>query len=448
MENSSNQAIVEGQASNTRTWSTERTLKADMEAKTSQLLQKFEGLKSLNSMQKLPIVSHQSASVSPGDFRDFLKKIYSSERICPMWRLEVLRQIPRFSIKELDIAVSGLKNGRCADDYNCVAEMFKYSPLELRNVLLQTFNDILETGILDEGWRTAILRMLPKAGDLNLPENWRPVAILPIAYKIFSKMLYNRLLPILDSRQGFEQHGFRLGSLIEDAFATVEGLVGRAQEFGLNVWVASLDMRKAFDRIEFDSMFEALVRDGVDDPHLHLLALLHVDQNASVNGSDLFAIQRGVKQGDVISPIIFNAALGLAFSRWKTRLNKHGWLLNYYNNGRLTNSRYLDDILLYAKTLEELIEMMELLFEELAAVGLDANAKKIKILTIDDLFVVGCLVKVFGEDVEVIRADKDYKYFGRKLNLGGKCRAEFEMVNRQQSVWAAFHKYRKVFKSE
>ena len=88
---------------------------------------------------------------------------------------------------------------------------------------------------------------------------------------------------------------------------------------------------------------------------LYLLTMLYADQTASVNGSDTFPIERGVKERDIISPILFNAALELAFRRWKVRLNGHGWLFDAEKE-RLSNSRYADDILLYAKSLEELVD--------------------------------------------------------------------------------------------
>ena len=67
--------------------------------------------------------------------------------------------------------------------------------------------------------------------------------------------------------------------------------------------------------------------------------------------------------------MLFNAALEIAFRKWKTRLSHHGLLL-HVNHERLTNTRYADDIMLYAKSLEELQDMMAWLMEELFQVGL------------------------------------------------------------------------------
>ena len=90
----------------------------------------------------------------------------------------------------------------------------------------------------------------------------------------------------------------------------------------------------------------------------------------------------GVKQGDIISPIQFNAGLELAFRKWKQRLTTEGWLLDG-DGGRLTNTRCADDVMLYAKFLVEFTRMLDLLTKELAKVGLHLNVKKTKLLTND-----------------------------------------------------------------
>ena len=226
--------------------------------------------------------------------------------------------------------------------------------------------------------------MLPKTGNLNAVDNWRPIAILPILYKLFSHLVLARIFPVLDSCQDDNQLGFRPGMRLENAFATLESLLSSCHEFHLNLWVASLDMRKAFDRLEFKALFRALRQYGLDEPHLNLIAALYANQEATVEGSSKFNIERGVKQGDIISPLLFNIALQLAFDRWRAQNQRnHGWLVCDIHT-RLTNTRYADDILLYAKSAAELQMMVESLFAELRLIGLDANPSKTKILTTDD----------------------------------------------------------------
>ena len=72
-------------------------------------------------------------------------------------------------------------------------------------------------------------------------------------------------------------------------------------------------MRKAFDTVEHEKVIEALLHSGVPQEYCALLRLLYANQRGSVHGSKEFHIQRGVKQGDTLSAILFNCVLDLAF---------------------------------------------------------------------------------------------------------------------------------------
>ena len=71
-------------------------------------------------------------------------------------------------------------------------------------------------------------------------------------------------------------------------------------------------------------IFEALRDQCVAEPMIALLLDIYSRQSGYVSDSAEFAISRGVRQGDVLSSIIFNATLEFVFQRWKARLNHHG----------------------------------------------------------------------------------------------------------------------------
>ena len=81
----------------------------------------------------------------------------------------------------------------------------------------------------------------------------------------------------------------------------------------------------------------------------------------------------------MISPLLFNAALEHALRKWKRKVAGQGFQLG--GTERLTNTRYTDDIMPFAKSVEKLVDMLELLYPELASVGLELNVAKTKILT-------------------------------------------------------------------
>ena len=158
--------------------------------------------------------------------------------------------------------------------------------------------------------------MIPKSGDRKDPANWRPIAVLRVSYKVFSRLIHERLKPILEDHQSPDQRGFRPKCSVEDAFLVFEGVTGKSIEWNIPVWMASLDLKKAFDRVEYPALFEALRAQGVSSGYLALLAEMYRGQSGHLREAEDFKIGRGVKQGDVISPLLFNAALEFAIRRW------------------------------------------------------------------------------------------------------------------------------------
>ncbi len=113
--------------------------------------------------------------------------------------MNLLKEIPLFSKGELERALRELSKLRCADMDGLVVEMVKFASALLKEKLLHCFNHTLRSGKFEDSWSHTIFQMLPKTGDLSDIANWRPIAILPILYKIFARLIYNRISSVLFS---------------------------------------------------------------------------------------------------------------------------------------------------------------------------------------------------------------------------------------------------------
>ena len=150
-------------------------------------------------------------------------------------------------------------------------------------------------------------------------------------------MFYWRLCDELDGFQINDQAGFEAGIRIEDALGTAESLFSACFEYDMVLWIASLDLRKAFDRLEYFAIFDSLRAQAITSPEIALLLDLYSDQRGCVNESRDFEIRRGAKQGDSLSALLFNAALGEVFRKWKCRIGNAGWRIRA-DYERLTNT--------------------------------------------------------------------------------------------------------------
>ena len=129
--------------------------------------------------------------------------------------------------------------------------------------------------------------------------------------------------------------------------------------FAATNWVAC-------HKVEHGALFAALTAQGIEDGYLDLLMEMYQDQIGAVPGSQKFSIQRGVRQGDVLSPLLFNAVLEDAIRKWKLKLTNEGLRLG--QDTRLTNLRYADDLMIFATSREELVSMVEMLVQELSLI--------------------------------------------------------------------------------
>ena len=258
--------------------------------------------------------------------------------------------IPTFCFDEVKQAVANMAKGKTSDRDGVILEMFSHGGESLLGILTDMLNGILTTGYVPRRWRDSFLTLLHKGGDTSDANNWRPIAILSITYKIFARVVYNRIRCTLDGEQSDEQFGFRGKRSTTDALISAESIVGKAIEFNFDLWLVSVDLKKAFDRVEHNALFDSLRSHGLGEEYCQLLHSIYTDQRGILSDTISFPIGRGVRQGDVLSPLLFNCALEAAIRQWKAELGEEGVAIRDGEQGdRLTNIRFADDLALVRK---------------------------------------------------------------------------------------------------
>ena len=371
---------------------------------------------------------------------DLLQRVYRSDttrhEAPPPYATRNLESIRRFTAEEIIDAVSHMKKNKAADRQGIVLEMFAHGGANVVQMTERFLNNILDTG---DSWYESFFAMLPKTGDLTDVNNWRPIALLSISYKILARILHTRLKGQLEQQQSEDQYGFRPKRSTAQALLVFESLVGKGIEWNVPVWIISIDLRKAFDRVERSVLFRSLREQGVDDSYICLLQMLYERQKGVLSENVEFNIDRGVRQGDILSPMLFNAALEQAIRRWKQRLTRHGFSLVPDDEAeRLTNIRFADDILLIGKSLQESIDMMELLVDILSEFGLELNVKKTIIFTSNDAPQKTTLVETKHGFVEILGTKGVHKYLGRCFPGELRNRGQSALDYRLQCGWGRF----------
>ena len=262
-------------------------------------------------------------------------------------------------------------------------------------------------------------------------------------------MLQTRLAPALESQLGREQAGFRKRYSTIDHLHTLVQIQEKTLEWQIPLWTCFIDFEKAFDSIEHDAIWNALSRQGVSDGYVELLQRLYADQLSRVSVDAMlsrsFCVQRGVKQGDPLSTLLFNAVLEdiLRELRPRWELKRYGLEMSLGVQQYLTCLCFADDVLLIATSSSQLREMIGDLAAVAQARGLKVHSGKTKVLTNAGGLRFRSLpehIEVSAEKYEVLSYESSTKYLGRKVCYKDAGDKEFD--NRIAAAWGAFSKHK------
>ena len=285
---------------------------------------------------------------------------------------------------DLTKAIQRMKTQKAADECGLVAELLKHVPEDVLTKLLTLMNDLLLSGELPQTWQKTVLQMLPKTAKAMVTSDYRPIANVRVLYKLFIYLVLGRTDNTLDCAQPEEQHGFRKNRRIEEHLVTANYVFDKTMLLGTPLWLISLDLSKAFDRVDWQALWKALETHGVSEHLISILQLLYDNQRGQVitdtADSREFDIRRGVRQGCVLSPRLFCLVLEWALDKWRMRVRTEG--IDLENGGDLLlDLRFADDILVFATSSQQAAYLLDELVVALADVGLILNQDNTKLLT-------------------------------------------------------------------
>ena len=137
------------------------------------------------------------------------------------------------------------------------------------------------------------------------------IALISHASKVMLKILQARLQQYVNRELPDVQAGFRKGTRgTTDQTANISWIMEKAREFQKNIYFCFTDCAKAFDCVDHNKLCKILQEMGVPDHLTCLLRNLYVDQEATLRTghgtTDWFQIGKGVRQGCILSPCLFN----------------------------------------------------------------------------------------------------------------------------------------------
>ena len=342
----------------------------------------FEILKTIKKYYENVSKKDNTVKSDPASFDNFLGKI--DHPVLSNVEKDALEC--QVTLQELGHALSKLNNDSAPGIDGLPVSFYKTFWNRLRKPLFESIQFALEIGELSATQKRGVITLFHKGKHLKRDQlkNWQPITLTNTDYKIFSKALAIRLQSYLPDLIHFNQSGFMKNRSITDHIRTIDDLISLSNSTNQSGMIVSLDFAKAFDSIDTGAIFSALDKFNFGNSFINMIKTL-VNKNKSCvqNGgwlSDWFDIERGIKQGCCVSPLLFILVVEFMAIKIRSEQSISGLTINKGNliSNPLKILQYCDDTTLTLSTSRELKSAIHIIDNFSSIAGLKLNKAKSK----------------------------------------------------------------------
>lgn len=306
-------------------------------------------------------------------------------------------------------AVCTLHNWKAPGGDDIIVELLKIDDQE-EPVVLERFHAILENvwngEEVPQTWKDAIIKVLYKKADRSNCNNYRGISLLSHAGKVLLKIVTTRLSDYCETHNILpeEQCGFRP----RRSTVCMLFVVRRIQELGrqrkIPLFMCFVDLQKAYDSVDRELLWKVPARAGVPEKMIAVIRQFHDGMRARVRMDDgelseWFLVTQGLRQGCVLSSLLFNIFFAAAVEVIIARFSEDKVILEdlvYLQEDTAATAEkktplerveaavwgmlYADDAGVVSRSAEGLARMMTVVVEVFAEFGLTVSEKKTETL--------------------------------------------------------------------
>ena len=275
-----------------------------------------------------------------------------------------------------------------------------------------------------------------KLGNIESSDNYRSIALSSVILKIFDwviMVLFGDRLKLDDLQFSYQRNC----STTMCTWLVVES-INHFSRNKTDVYTCFMDMKKAFDMVKHSTLFRKLVERDVPPIYLRLLLVMYLSQTAKVRwGSSIsaeFEIQNGVKQGAVLSAILFCVYMDGLLK--ELRRNRDGCWINNEYVGVIV---YADDIALLSPSLDGLQNMVDTCSRYAKSHNLtfstnaDPQKSKTKCMAFQQKKRVLFNLKLDGKALPWVTT---VKHLGTTITTSDNCRMEQDLLEKRAAYIA------------
>ena len=326
------------------------------------------------------------------------------------------------SDEELKIASYILRRGKAAGIDSISNEMISCLFSVKPEIIKKLFNAILINPTIINKWHVSMISPIHKKGSKTNPDNYRGISLLSCLGKFFAAVLNQRLLKYVNDNNILSkaQLGFLAGNRTSDAHLILYNLIDYyCKTKGTYLFGCFVDFSKAFDSLPRNSLFKKLLDYNINGKFYDCLANMYMGDQCCIKVgnriTDLFTANQGVKQGCILSPLLFNIFLSDLQQKLEESQNNPAKISTDQTLGCLI---WADDLLLLSQTEIGLNNMLRTLNNFSQQNGLTINMDKTKAMIFNKTG--RHMRRNFFLGNEKVNTTREYKYLGFKITPSGE----------------------------